>query len=91
MYITTRNIAGGTFMTCGDCGHAISMNQICKTPLQSATDMLKHMAAHSASRAFAALACVREPEPKAVPSSEGAPVLAPFPEQWSSAVPQSPN
>jgi hypothetical protein len=29
------------------------MNKICKTPLQSATDMLKHMAAHNASRAFA--------------------------------------
>ena len=91
MYITTRNIAGGTFMTCGDCGHAISMNQICKTPLQSATDMLKHMAAHNASRAFAALACVTQPEPKAVPSSEAAPVLAAFPEPWSVAIPPSPN
>jgi hypothetical protein len=28
------------------------MNKICETPLQSATDMLKHMAQHSASRAF---------------------------------------
>jgi hypothetical protein len=61
MYITTRNIAGGTFMTCGDCGHAIGMNEICKTPLQSATDMLKHMAAHNASRAFA-VGHVTEPE-----------------------------
>jgi hypothetical protein len=40
-------------MVCSDCGDAISMNKICKTPLQSATDMLKHMAAHNASRAFA--------------------------------------
>ena len=91
MYITTRNIAGGTFMTCGDCGHAISMNQICKTPLQSATDMLKHMAAHNASRAFAALAGAAQPEPKAVPASEGVPVLAAFDEPWSGAIPQSPN
>jgi len=42
-------------MTCGDCGDAISMNKMCKTPLQSATDMLKHMAVHNASRAFAAV------------------------------------
>ncbi len=53
MYTTTRSIVGGTLMTCNDCGHAISMNAICETPLQSATDMLKHMAAHNASRAFA--------------------------------------
>ncbi len=53
MYTTTRSIVGGTLMTCNDCGHAISMNTICKTPIQSATDMLKHMAAHNASRAFA--------------------------------------
>jgi hypothetical protein len=53
MYTTTRRIAGGTFMVCSDCGDAMSMNKICKTPLQSATDMLKHMAAHNASRAFA--------------------------------------
>jgi len=53
MYTTTRNIVGGTLMTCKDCGHAVSMDRICETPLQSATDMLKHMAAHNASRAFA--------------------------------------
>jgi|CZKD01.1.fsa_nt_gi hypothetical protein len=52
MYITTRSIEGDTLMACGDCGHATSMNKICKTPIQSATDMLKHMAAHRASRAF---------------------------------------
>jgi hypothetical protein len=53
MYITTRHIAGGTFMVCDDCGDAISMNKVCENPIQSATDMLKHMAAHNASRAFA--------------------------------------
>jgi hypothetical protein len=53
MYTTTRNIAGDTFMTCGDCGHEISMDKLCETPLQSATDMLKHMAVHNASRTFA--------------------------------------
>jgi hypothetical protein len=53
MYTTSRNIAGGTFMTCNDCGDAISMNKLCESPLQSATNMLKHMAGHNASRAFA--------------------------------------
>jgi hypothetical protein len=41
---TTRNIADGTFMTCKDCGHTISMNKMCETPLQSAKDTVKHMA-----------------------------------------------
>ena len=67
MYTTTRNIAGGTLMTCKDCGHAVSMDKICETPLQSATDMLKHMAAHNASRAFASVAPVIRPEVEAVP------------------------
>jgi hypothetical protein len=49
MYTTTRNIAGDTFMTCKDCGRAISMNMICDQPIQSATEILKHMAAHNAS------------------------------------------
>ena len=53
MYTTTRNIAGGTLMTCRDCGHAISMNKVCEKSLQSATDMRKHIAAHNASRALA--------------------------------------
>ena len=48
MYTTTRNIAGDTFMTCKDCGHAISMNKICDQPIQSATEILKHMATHKA-------------------------------------------
>jgi hypothetical protein len=48
MYITTRNIAGGTLLQCNDCGHAISMNTICENPLQLATDMRKHIGAHNA-------------------------------------------
>src|SRR5947199_4557977 len=63
MYTTTRNIAGGTLMTCKDCGHEISMNKICEKPIQSATDMLKHIAAHNASRAFATAERVLAPEP----------------------------
>ena len=70
MYNTTRRIAGGTFMVCSDCGDAISMNKICENPLQSATDMLKHMAAHNASRAFALLGHVTQAEPEADPFSE---------------------
>jgi len=54
MYITTRSITGDTLVACGDCGYAVSMNKICETPLQSATDMLKHMAAHKASRLLVA-------------------------------------
>jgi hypothetical protein len=64
MYITTRNIAGDTLMTCKDCGHAISMNNICEKPIHGATEMLKHMAAHNASRAFAPVGLMRaDPEP----------------------------
>jgi hypothetical protein len=70
MYTTTRNIAGGTLMTCKDCGHAISMNKICEKPIQAATDILKHMAAHNASRAFAAVGRVTPPEKEAFPSTE---------------------
>jgi RNA polymerase-binding transcription factor DksA len=62
MYSTTRNIAGGTFMTCKDCGQAISMNKMCEKPIQAATDILKHMAARNASRAFAAVGRVTRPE-----------------------------
>lgn len=47
-------------MICNDCGHAVSMNKMCETPIQSATDILKHVAAHSASRAFAAVECVSQ-------------------------------
>jgi hypothetical protein len=48
MYTMTRNIAGGTFMMCTDCVHAISMNKICDQPIQSATEILKHVAAYNA-------------------------------------------
>ena len=70
MYKTTRNIAGDTFMTCKDCGHAISMNKICERPIQAATDILKHMAAHNASCAFATAEPDMRPESEAVPSDE---------------------
>jgi hypothetical protein len=47
------------------------MNTICKTPLQSATDMLKHMAVHNASRAFAPVVePLTQPEPEADLSGE---------------------
>jgi hypothetical protein len=62
MYTTTRKGTGSTVMTCRDCGHAISMNKMCENPIQSATDMLKHMAAHKRSRAFAPPEPVIEPE-----------------------------
>jgi hypothetical protein len=67
MYTTTRDIVGGTLMTSKDCGHAVSMDKICETPLQSATDMLKHMAAHNASGTLAPFAPVISPEVQAVP------------------------
>jgi hypothetical protein len=73
MYIRTRNIAGGTQMKCKDCGHEISMNKMCERPIQAATDMLKHMAAHNASRAFAVAASVMEPEPEVIVTVEPLP------------------
>ena len=66
MYTTTRKIAGGTLMTCKECGHVLSINEICEKPIRSATDMLKHMATHNASRAFAAAGRVIARESKAV-------------------------
>jgi hypothetical protein len=66
MYIRIRSIAGGVSMRCKDCGHAISVNKICERPIQAATDMLKHMAAHNASRAFATVESVIPPEPEAI-------------------------
>ena len=70
MYITTRDIAGGTFMTCKDCGHAVSMNKMCEKPLQSASDILKHMAAHGGSHASASVGRVIRPELEIVPIIE---------------------
>lgn len=64
-------------MTCKDCGHAIGMNKL--GPIQSATDILKHMAAHNASRAFAVAAHVMSPEPEeAIPAEELLPTISAF-------------
>ena len=70
MYTTTRNITGDTLMTCNDCGQTISMNKLCEKPIQSATDILKHIAAHNASRALAAAGRVA-PELEAVRAVSG--------------------
>jgi hypothetical protein len=76
-------------MTCKDCGHAISVNKICERPIQAATDMLKHMAAHNASRAFAVATHVVAPEPEAIVSVEPVPAFPAVP--WIASTPQSPN
>ena len=89
MYIRIRGIAGGTHMRCKDCGHEISMNKICERPIQVATDMLKHMAAHNASRAFAVAASVMGAEPGAALAVE--PLLALPAMPWTASSPQSPN
>ena len=52
-----------------ECGQAVSMNKMCERPLQSATDILKHMATHSASRAFAPVEGVNRLPLEAIPSS----------------------
>ena len=49
-------------MACKDCGHTISMNQMCETPIRAAVDMLKHLASHKTARAFAAAEPVTGPE-----------------------------
>jgi hypothetical protein len=63
-------------MRCKDCGHTISVNKICERPIQSATDMLKHMAAHNASRAFAVAESVMGQEPEAILAVEPPPAIA---------------
>ena len=89
MYKTTRNVAGGTSMTCKDCRHEISMNEMCEKPIQAATDMLKHMAAHNASRAFAVAESVMGPEPEAFLSSgELASTLSALQQQEIASSPQ---
>jgi|SRR3984957_20398982 hypothetical protein len=70
MYTTTRNIAGGTFMTCKGCGHATSMNKMCETPLQSASNILKHMATHIACYAFVPVRRVARPQLEKMPATE---------------------
>jgi hypothetical protein len=57
-------------MTCKDCGLAVGMNKMCERPLQSATDILKHMATHNSSHAFASVKCVTRPELEIVPVIE---------------------
>jgi hypothetical protein len=89
MYITTRKPKGSTIMTCADCGHEIRMNDVCQKPLQSATGMLKHIAAHNASHAFARAERVTRSEltgavaaspslstPSAEPAQLSGPILA---------------
>jgi hypothetical protein len=97
MYIRTKTIAGGTSMICKDCGHAISVNKICERPIQTATDMLKHMAAHNASRAFAlaegvmeAVAeRVMEPQSEIIPAAEPLAALPAVP--WIASASESLN
>jgi hypothetical protein len=88
MYIRTRTIAGGISMICKNCGHAISVNKICERPIQAATDMLKHMAAHNASRAFAVAESVVGQQPEAILAVEPLPLLA---MPWIASPPESPN
>jgi hypothetical protein len=88
MYTTTRHITGSTVMTCKDCGHAISMNKICEKPIQGATEMLKHMAAHNASRAFAPVKVELQPEP--IPAAIASiPPLSAL--EWIASSPLSPT
>jgi len=90
MYKTTRDIVGGTLMTCTDCGHAISMNKMCENPIQAATDILKHMAAHNAARAFAPVGRIPAEEADSVSAAVAS--LPPLPElQWIAPSPQLPN
>jgi hypothetical protein len=46
------------------------MNKMCEKPLQSASDILKHMAAHDGSHAFASVGRVIRPELEIVPIIE---------------------
>jgi hypothetical protein len=64
---------------------------MCERPIQAATDMLKHMAAHNASRAFAAVDSVIRPEPEPVPSRELSPALSVSQQQLIASIPQSPS
>lgn len=79
-------------MVCDDCGDAISMNKVCENPIQSATDMLKHMAVHNPSHAFAPVVeHVTQPEPEADPFSELIPVLSASQHQRIASMPESQN
>ena len=76
-------------MRCKDCGHEISMNKMCERPIQAATDMLKHMAAHNASRAFAVVESVVRPEPEVILAVEPPLALPAVP--WIASSLESPN
>ena len=76
-------------MRCKDCGHEISMNKMCERPIEAATDMLKHMAAHNASRAFAVAESVTGQEPEAILAVESLPASPAMP--WSASSPESLN
>jgi uncharacterized protein YccT (UPF0319 family) len=78
-------------MTCKDRGHAISMKQICEKPIQAATDMLKHMAAHNASHAFAAVEKAMQTELDIVPSDKLSPTLSASQQQEIASGSQLPN
>jgi hypothetical protein len=92
MYKTSRNKADGTtLMICNNCGHAVSLNKLCEKPLQSATAMLKHMAAHNASGAFAPIVLHMEPEAEIITKTELAPSTPAVTDQWLSQVLQSLN
>ena len=75
-------------MICKNCGHAISVNKICERPIQAATDMLKHMAAHNASRTFAVDPSVMEPEAEDILAVES---LTPLAIPWIASLPESLN
>jgi len=77
-------------MACKDCGHTVSMNKMCEKPLQSAIDILKHMATHKASRAFASVGVVPRQGPEIVPVIELAHALG-IPAQVDRLEFQSPN
>jgi hypothetical protein len=89
MYIRIRSMSGGFHMRCKDCGHEISMNKICERPIQAATDMLKHMAAHNASRAFATVEPDMRPETEGIPAVDPIPALPAVP--WIASSPESLN
>jgi hypothetical protein len=76
-------------MRCKDCGHEISINKMCERPIQAASDMLKHIAAHNASRAFAMAESVIRPEPE--PARELSSALSVSQQEWIASIPQSPN
>ena len=79
----TRSVLGRTVMTCNDCGDAITMNKLCEKPLQSARDMLKHIAHHNASRSVASVVPVSRPQPESVPTVGFASALG-IAASWSS-------